>query len=304
MKYLLYSIMVAAALTACGHRASQQNAEGTVASEDQALSASAELTTDSIGLEREDSMVSVKVSIDWPTGSNQQLVSGIRQYICEELSSSINQESKPEVKVFDDGKTAVEATVKRQYDDLAGMWKESKENGMPMDMTYSYFLHVFKMEETERYITYLSKSEGFLGGAHGYATATGITFSKKDGRRIGYQTEYNREKDTFEMKYQTLFNNPKADGLAQLIKEGVRSYFQEFDTDVTTDEQLKDMLIGVDDINKIPLPTNPPLFTKEGLSFTYQQYEIAPYAAGMINFDIPYEKIKPFLTEEATDLIK
>jgi hypothetical protein len=296
--------MVAAALTACGHRASQQNAEGTAASEDQALSASAELTTDSIGLEREDSMVSVKVSIDWPTGSNQQLVNGIRQYICEELSSSIDQESKPEVKVFDDGKTAVEATVKRQYDDLAGMWKESKENGMPMDMTYSYFLHVFKMEETERYITYLSKSEGFLGGAHGYATATGITFSKKDGRRIGYQTEYNREKDTFEMKYQTLFNNPKADGLAQLIKEGVRSYFQGFDTEETTDEQLKDMLIGVDDINKIPLPVNSPLFTKEGLSFTYQQYEIAPYAAGMINFDIPYEKVKPFLTEEATDLIK
>lgn len=296
--------MVAAALTACGHRASQQNAEGTAASEDQALSASAELTTDSIGLEREDSMVSVKVSIDWPTGSNQQLVNGIRQYICEELATSIDQESKPEVKLFDDGKTAVETTVKRQYGDLASMWKESKENGMPMDMTYSYFLHVFKMEETERYITYLSKSEGFLGGAHGYATATGITFSKKDGRRIGYQTEYNREKDTFEMKYQTLFSKPKADGLAQLIKEGVRSYFQEFDTEETTDEQLKDMLIGVDDINKIPLPTNPPLFTKEGLSFTYQQYEIAPYAAGMINFDIPYDKIKPFLTEEATDLIK
>ena len=304
MKYLLYSIMVAAALTACGHRASQQNAEGTAASEDQALSASAELTTDSIGLEREDSMVSVKVSIDWPTGSNQQLVNGIRQYICEELATSIDQESKPEVKLFDDGKTAVETTVKRQYDDLAGMWKESKENGMPMDMTYSYFLHVFKMEETERYITYLSKSEGFLGGAHGYATATGITFSKKDGRRIGYQTEYNREKDTFEMKYQTLFSKPKADGLAQLLKEGVRSYFQEFDTEETTDEQLKDMLIGVDDINKIPLPTNPPLFTKEGLSFTYQQYEIAPYAAGMINFDIPYDKIKPFLTEEAADMIK
>lgn len=304
MKYLLYSIMVAAALTACGHRASQQNAEGTVESENSELSKGAELTTDSIGLELEDSMVSVKVSIDWPTGSNQQLVNGIRQYICEELATSIDQESKPEVKLFDDGKTAVETTVKRQYDDLAGMWKESKENGMPVDMSYSYFLHVFKMEETERYITYLSKSEGFLGGAHGYATATGITFSKKDGRRIGYQTEYNREKDTFEMKYQTLFSKPKADGLAQLIKEGVRSYFQEFDTEETTDEQLKDMLIGVDDINKIPLPTNPPLFTKEGLSFTYQQYEIAPYAAGMINFDIPYDKIKPFLTEEAADMIK
>ena len=88
-----------------------------------------------------------------------------------------------------------------------------------------------------------------------------------------------------------------------MIKEGVRSYFKEFDEPVATDEQLKDMLISVDDINRIPLPSAPPTFSKKGLAFLYQQYEIAPYAAGMVNFDIPYDKIRPFLTPEAAALI-
>ena len=63
------------------------------------------------------------------------------------------------------------------------------------------------------------------------------------------------------------------------------------------------MLIGVDDVNNIPLPSAPPTFTRQGLSFVYQQYEIAPYAAGMINFNIPYKKILPFLTDDAAQLI-
>ena len=88
-----------------------------------------------------------------------------------------------------------------------------------------------------------------------------------------------------------------------LIKEGVRSYFAEFETDVKTDEALKDMLIGVEDINRIPLPSAAPYFTKEGLSFVYQQYEIAPYAAGMVSFNIPYAKIRPFLTKDASALV-
>ncbi len=83
----------------------------------------------------------------------------------------------------------------------------------------------------------------------------------------------------------------------------MRSYFQEFDTEVNDDEKLKDQLMSVDDINHIPLPSNPPIFTKQGLCFTYQQYEIASYAVGMINFNIPYDKIRPFLTPEAQALI-
>ena len=44
------------------------------------------------------------------------------------------------------------------------------------------------------------------------------------------------------------------------------------------------------------------LYTKQGLTFVYQQYEIAPYAAGLINFDIPYDKVLPLLTKDAASL--
>ena len=289
---------MAALLTACGHRASQQGtADG------DSLVVAAEFQTDSIGIEREDSMASVTISVDWPTSGNDSLVQTIRHYICEALAVSPIQEGKPEVTLYDDGQKAVETTVNSRYQELQHDWKEIKEDGYP-GMTFSYYLHVFKLEEADNYVTYETNSEGFMGGAHGFASAMCTTFRKRDGMKIGYTTEYDQKKETFILKEQTLFKDPASPQLAKLIKEGVLSYFKECDESITNDEQLSEMLISVDDVNHIPLPSAAPSFTKQGLSFVYQQYEIAPYAAGMINFNIPYEKILPFLTDDAAELIK
>ena len=287
-----------ALLTACGHRASNGAAE-----DSDSVAVNSEFRTDSIGLMREDSMVSIKVSVQWPISGNDSLTASIRQYLCEVMQTSPMQEGQPEVKLYDDGQKAVQALVDTMYNTLAGYWKEAREEGIPTDMAYSFDMRAFKLEETDRYITYVSNQEGFQGGAHGYATASCQTFRKRDGLRIGYETEYDQQTETYVMKNQTLFKDPKSPELAALIKEGVRNYFQEFEQDVTTDEALKDMLIGVDDVNSIPLPSNAPSFTKDGLSFIYQQYEIAPYAAGMINFTIPYDKVLPYLTKDAEECV-
>ena len=247
-------------------------------------------------------MASVTISIDWPTSGSDSLMQSVRQYLCEELASSITQEGEPTVKYYDNPEEAVKATADSRYEELTASWKEMRSDGYS-DMSFSFFLRSMLLENTERYVTYLTKSEGFQGGAHGFATAAGQTFRKSDGKRIGYKTVYNNKTETFEQQDQTLFKDTKSPQLYALIKEGVRSYFKEFDEPVASDEQLKDILISVDDINRIPLPSAPPTFTKEGLAFLYQQYEIAPYAAGMVNFDIPYDKIRPFLTPEAADLI-
>ena len=291
---------MAAALCACGHRASQQGAEET-----DSVAVAPEFQTDSICVEREDSMASVTISIDWPTSGSDSLMQSVRQYLCEELASSITQEGEPTVKYYDNPSDAVKTTADHRYEELAASWKELQSNiheGME-GMEFSFALRSMLLENAERYVTYLTKSEGFQGGAHGFATAAGQTFRKSDGKRIGYKTVYNNKTETFEQQDQTLFKDTKSPQLYALIKEGVRSYFKEFDEPVASDEQLKDILISVDDINRIPLPSAPPTFTKEGLAFLYQQYEIAPYAAGMVNFDIPYDKIRPFLTPEAADLI-
>jgi hypothetical protein len=297
MKRTFLYIMMAALLTACGHRASQQGA-----AENDSVAVAPEFQVDSISIEHEDSMASVTISIDWPTSGSDSLMESIRQYLCEELASSPIQEGEPQVKYYDDGPAAVRSTVASRYEELTASWKELKSDGYP-GMELSFYLRSMLLENAEQYITYLTKSEGFLGGAHGFASAAGQTFRKSDGKRIGYQTAYNKKTESFEQKDQTLFKDTMSPQLYALIKEGVRNYFKEFDESVVSDEQLKDLLISVDDVNRIPLPSAPPTFSKNGLSFIYQQYEIAPYAAGMINFDIPYEKVRPFLTPEAAALI-
>lgn len=308
MKRTFLYIMMAAVLTACGHRASNNAADTDSVSADmiQPLMSDVQyqkLTVDSIGLEREDSTAIVKISIDWPVNGDEALVKSIRQYLCEELATSPNQEGKPEVKFFTDGKEAVNYAFKKQHKELSDGWKEMRAVSYD-NMPFEHGLRSSLEEETDSYVTYLTNSEGFLGGAHGYATSTGQTFRKSDGKRLGYRTEYNQKTEKFEIKDQTLFADPKSPKLYALIKEGVRSYFLEFEEGVKNDENLKDLLIDVEDVNKIPLPSSAPYFTKDGLCFIYQQYEIAPYASGMINFTIPYDKIRQLLTEDAQDLLR
>ncbi|MBQ1800320.1 MAG: DUF3298 domain-containing protein, partial [Prevotella sp.] len=81
-------------------------------------------------------------------------------------------------------------------------------------------------------------------------------------------------------------------------------HFKMFEKQDITDEQLKDMLLIDEDVNHIPLPAWAPYLTYQGVAFAYQQYEIAPYAAGIISFIIPYEKIMPYLVPEIKAVIE
>ena len=64
---------------------------------------------------------------------------------------------------------------------------------------------------------------------------------------------------------------------------------------------LNDFLLLDGDL--IPLPSWQPFPSKDGLVFTYQQYEIAPYAAGMPAFTIPYEDIAPYVLVEVRPIL-
>ena len=307
-KTYIYILMAALLTTACGHRASNaQSGDKDSATVDSMPipNVPIELTLDTIQYEKEDSIATVKISIIWPKNGPEALVASIRQYICEELASEpVMGEEKPKVKLYDDGQEAVRACGVRCYKQLADMWQKSKEEGLPSDMSYSYIKGIDFQIETKTYVSYFTHTEGFTGGAHGYNLGSGITFGKNDGRRIGYESEYDRTAEKFVVKNQTLFRTMEDPKLQAMLKEGVRSYFAEFSEDPLTEEELSEQLNGVDDINKIPLPQYAPYFSERGLEFIYQQYEIASYAVGMPSFCIPYDKVLPYLTKEAAELIK
>ena len=61
--------------------------------------------------------------------------------------------------------------------------------------------------------------------------------------------------------------------------------------------------LTLDDSYFLPMPVTPPLFGKDGIIVTYQQYEIAAYAAGMPSFVIPYIKAKAMMNNTGKQLI-
>jgi len=77
------------------------------------------------------------------------------------------------------------------------------------------------------------------------------------------------------------------------VVDGLKKYFE-----MTSDDELREMLINVDDINHIQRPSSAPVFGPDGLTVRYQQYEIAPYVAGLPEFTIPYEKLKSMIAPE------
>ena len=303
MNKLFIMMMMAAAFTACGHRASDSSTADADSLGIDSVAEAQSLVIEQIEQEREDSMVIVGVSAEWPVSGPEALVNNIRQYLCDELATNPMGEGKPKVKMTNDGKAAVEATFKSQCRELASQWKEARNEGFDGEMPYEFKIHSQKFEETDTYITYVTNCEGFMGGAHGYFISTGQTFRKSDGKRIGYETEYNEKTEKFKTKKQTLFADTKSPKFYALLKEGVRSYFKDNDMKISSDEEMKDFLQGVDDVDHLPLPSAPPFFTKKGLCFTYQQYEIAPYAAGIISFNIDYDQVHPFLTKEALECV-
>lgn len=147
------------------------------------------------------------------------------------------------------------------------------------DASVAYEARMEKAYETDKIVTYTLSTYLSLGGAHPTSGELGATFRKSDGKRLTW--------DIVRHDLEYRFDEMKQDV--------VRTYFG-----TENDEQLERYL-GCS-IWDIPNPKTPPFFMENGIVFIYQQYEIAGYAAGMPGDTIPYERLKPLMTEQAKKL--
>ena len=236
--------------------------------------------TDSIGLHKNDGVVEVKLSVDYPVKGSPLMVKALRKYIATTMGADSLS--------IDNRDSLLESACQYGYKQMMSLRKEMMYDNETDIPTYFISYDIKKETDCLGYVTYIVNYADYTGGAHGSAYSTGSTFTKKDGKCW----EWNMLKDT------------KSNGFRQLMKEGVRDHFKMFEKQDITDEQLKDMLLIDEDVNHIPLPAWAPYLTYQGVAFAYQQYEIAPYAAGIISFIIPYEKIMPYLVPEIKAVIE
>ncbi len=141
------------------------------------------------------------------------------------------------------------------------------------------------IEDSPRYAVFQYWTYSYMGGAHGGISDKNYTFNKKDGSMV------------------ESFLRPEClNDMQPLLREGLVRYFKEGGTDVNV-RTLDDWLFLEED-RIIPYPQQPPFPSKDGLLFTYQQYEIAAYAAGMPSFVLSYKDVSPYLTPEAKALFE
>lgn len=251
-------------------------------------------TTDSIVFDKKaDSTLNCRIVVDYPVGDDSLSV-GVRNYIAQQLGLlylpvSNNPQSDNSSLLYKGSLGNGESLVnyygfgtldylKDQQDELLSV-AEGETPSMSFDAS------IRRIAETKHYITYQSNYYAYLGGAHGSAGSYSTNIVKATGKVLGATV------DTLKVKE-----------MQPILRKYVLEYIKKGGDTEVTDNNLNDYLFIDNGI--IPIPTFTPSLAEQGVHFVYQQYEIGPYAMGMIDFTVPYAEIKPFMTKEALELIK
>lgn len=248
------------------------------------------VATDSISKSlKSDKMADINVYADFPTDGKQCVVDSVRAYINDAMYSSfaeLDTNGRPLAKDalykgdVKDGRALVDFYADAYRKEMV---KLHKEESIPPVM--GPFVHYFSVKmncDTTTFVTFLTSDYVFTGGAHGSEKIGTATFSKADGHMLGYAVD-----------------TTKTAQLQPMLRKYLTEYFSENDRTIN-ENNLTDYLFI--EGKTIPLPATKPYFTKDGLAFVYQQYEIAPYAAGQPSFTVPYKEIAPYLTKETFEI--
>ena len=261
---------------------SQNDSASVTVDEQEDAQKDGKLTYKQVEQSKKDKSGEYKIIVDFPTSGNPILMNAIREYISESLGISYAGELENNMQGSYDGDLSNGQKMIDYYFDLK--YKEFKKahdlmaENMTGDVpTFASETEIHFLYETDKFVTYEMKKYEDMGGAHGGTFISGMTFRKSDGRRVEWD----------------LFTKSMQD----VIKKGLKKYFE-----VNTDEELENSL-SLENTYMLPLPATPPVFTKEGVLFTYQQYEIAAYAAGLPSFIVPYDEAKSLMNTTGKNLL-
>lgn len=278
------TMMMAAAFSACGHRASTTEAvDADSVSVDSVKTDTLKaddslIDVETVKFEKNDSTAEVSVLVQWPTKGEKVIVDSLRRHICYLLGDDQI-----------DGPKAIKQYGQNLFESQQADWHGVYDEMEPDERmgAFSKTHEITMLAQTKQYVTYFYETFEYGGGAHGYLTQVGFTFRKSDGRQI------------------PLLKNTDSPKLAKIIKEGVRRHFSERPDKPLSDDELLEFLFTSEAsaLNHLPLPGNAPYLSDTGMVFLYTQYEIAPYSSGIIKFEVPFKDILPFMTDEAKKLI-
>lgn len=218
------------------------------------------------------------LSVDFPKSSVKNN-HAIRAWLAEKVVRSVSDDMTYNGNIYSDQQ--IEKYVTNLY------FAIKKEEYATDDTTY-YPIEAFielnlqARVSNNRYVTYQEFTHEYDGGVHGYYTEQLVSFDHIHTQEI-------------DNKY--LFIDNSIDSIVNLLIDEAKKtpHYWEWKPDIkryvfVTDEN--DNPTG-----EIRLPQAG--LAEEGMVFSFQPYEISCFAAGTFHFTIPYNRLRPYLTDKA-----
>ena len=165
----------------------------------------------------------------------------------------------------------VEETATRYEDNLKDEYFNEYEGSEGESGVRSWEDHVngYFSGRYGHFVSYMVEFYGFRGGAHGSNTMTPVVFDRKTGEIVP-------EEEFF------------ADGYRDPVAALIQAHLPEA---LEGDEEALATIFEPDLVG----PNGNYEVTKDGVTWYYQPYDIAPYYLGVISITVPWKELKPYV---------
>ena len=200
------------------------------------------------------------ISIEYPVrGAKEEVLAKMEESI---LNAAFDMEELP---------GTLEETATRYADNLKDEYfneNEGKE-GMAGSCTWEDHVNGYFSGRYKQYLSYMVELYSDRGGAHGISTMTPVVFDKKTGEIVPEEAFF-------------------ADGYREPVAALLQAHLPEA---LEGDEEA---LAAVSDPGLV-VPNGLYEVTKDGVTWYYQPYVIAPFSVGVISISIPWNELKPYV---------
>ena len=200
------------------------------------------------------------VSIEYPVkGAKEDVLAKIEDGI---LNAAFDMEELP---------GSVEETALRYEDNLKDLYFNEYEGleGEGGVRTWEDRVNGYFSGRYKHFLSYMVEFYGFRGGAHGSNTMTPLVFDKGTGDIVPEEVFF-------------------ADGYREPVSALLKAHLPEA---LDGDEDALADVFGADTL----APNGLYEVTKDGVTWYFQPYDIAPYYLGVISISVPWSELKPYV---------
>lgn len=235
-------------------------------------------------LQDDEASPACKITIDYsylaPSGQTDTIAQRINQTVQTHILGKEYANLTPEAAV-DSFKNTYIATYRK---DVGQFYQEDIKNGtakneLPTWYNYEYGLSTAFSDGKEGILNFIADTYEYTGGAHPNSWGRWMNFEQTTGKLLTL-------KDVFMAGSEKPMN-------AMLLKELISQMADKMENDsITSLAGLQN--VGILTSTDMYVPDNF-LLKKDTVSFLYNKYDIAPYAAGAITLSLPYTSVEKYM---------